>query len=91
MVREIVMVRGPVQGTDIDDPRGGRALRLGVPHVYAGYYSLRRANTVGLYLLSTLVDVTRIRRYDWGGTGLATLYRYMSSSSHRSEHLLGGY
>lgn len=33
-----------------------------------------RANTVGLYLLSALVDVTRIRRYDWGGVGLATLY-----------------
>ncbi|XP_028079631.1 uncharacterized protein LOC114281385 [Camellia sinensis] len=50
-----------------------------------------QANTVGLHLLSTLVDVTRIRRYDWGGTGLATLYGYMSSSSYRSGHLLGGY
>ncbi|XP_028082746.1 uncharacterized protein LOC114284075 [Camellia sinensis] len=49
------------------------------------------ANTIGLYLLSTLVDVTRIRRYDWNGAGLATLYGYMSSSSRRSGHLLGGY
>lgn len=50
-----------------------------------------RANTVALYLLSALVDVTQIRRYDWGGAGLATLYGYMSSSSRRSGHLLGGY
>ena len=50
-----------------------------------------RRNTVALYLLSALVDVTRIRRYDWGGAGLATLYGYMSSSSRHSEHLLGGY
>ncbi|XP_028125405.1 protein MAIN-LIKE 2-like [Camellia sinensis] len=50
-----------------------------------------QANTVGLYLLNALVDVTRIRRYDWGGADLATLYGYMSSSSCRSGHLLGGY
>ncbi|KAI8015584.1 Protein MAIN-LIKE 2 [Camellia lanceoleosa] len=48
-------------------------------------------NSVALYLLSALVDVTRIRRYDWGGAGLATLYGYMSSSSRCSGHLLGGY
>lgn len=50
-----------------------------------------RANTVALYLLNALMDVTRIRRYDWGGAGRATLYGYMSSSSRRSGHLLGGY
>ncbi|XP_028084526.1 protein MAIN-LIKE 2-like [Camellia sinensis] len=50
-----------------------------------------RVNTVALYLLSTLVDVTWIMRYDWGGAGLATFYGYMSSLSHRSRHLLGGY
>ncbi|KAI8005047.1 Protein MAIN-LIKE 2, partial [Camellia lanceoleosa] len=50
-----------------------------------------RVNTVDLYLLSALVDMTRIRCYDWGGAGLATLYGYMSSSSRRSGHLLGGY
>ncbi|XP_028125125.1 protein MAINTENANCE OF MERISTEMS-like [Camellia sinensis] len=50
-----------------------------------------RVNTVTLYLLSALVDVTWIRRYDWGGAGLTTLYGYMSSSSRRSGHLLGGY
>ena len=50
-----------------------------------------RANTVPLYLLSALVDVTRILRYDWGGTALATLYGYMSSASRCSGQLLGGY
>ncbi|XP_028085966.1 uncharacterized protein LOC114286936 [Camellia sinensis] len=50
-----------------------------------------RANTVELYLLSALVDLSRIRLFDWGGAGLATLYGYMSSSSRWSGHLLGGY
>ena len=50
-----------------------------------------RANTVPLCLLSALVDVRRICRYDWGGAGLATLYGYMSSSSRLSGQLLGGY
>ncbi|GMP44378.1 hypothetical protein CsSME_00013334 [Camellia sinensis var. sinensis] len=50
-----------------------------------------RANTVSLCLLSALVDVTRIRLYDWGGVGLAILYGYMSSSSRLSGQLLGGY
>lgn len=49
------------------------------------------ANTVPLCLLSALVDVTRIRLYDWGGEGLDTLYGYMSSSSRCSGQLLGGY
>ncbi|GMP84840.1 hypothetical protein CsSME_00038212 [Camellia sinensis var. sinensis] len=47
-----------------------------------------RANTVPLCLLSALVDVRRIRRYDWGGAGLTTLYGYMSSSSRLSGQLL---
>mgnify|MGYP003702567533 FL=1 len=50
-----------------------------------------RANTVPLCLLSALVDVRGIRHYDWGGTGLATLYSYMSSSTRLSRQLLGGY
>ncbi|KAL7256531.1 hypothetical protein ACSBR1_010462 [Camellia fascicularis] len=50
-----------------------------------------RANTVPLCLLSALVDVTRVLRYDWGGAALATLYGYMSSSSRCSVQLLGGY
>ncbi|XP_028099675.1 protein MAIN-LIKE 2-like [Camellia sinensis] len=50
-----------------------------------------RANTVPLCLLSALVDVTQILRYDWGGAALATLYGYMSSSSRLSGQLLGGY
>ena len=50
-----------------------------------------QANTVPLCLLSALVDVRRIRRYDWGGAGLATLYGYMSFSSRLSGQLLGGY
>ncbi|GMP40467.1 hypothetical protein CsSME_00010910 [Camellia sinensis var. sinensis] len=40
-----------------------------------------RGNTVGLYLLSALVDLSQVRRYDWGGAGLATLYCYMSATS----------
>ncbi|GMP55001.1 hypothetical protein CsSME_00019961 [Camellia sinensis var. sinensis] len=50
-----------------------------------------QANTMPLCLLSALVDVRRIRHYDWGGAGLATLYGYMSSSSRLSGQLLGGY
>ncbi|KAL7209538.1 hypothetical protein ACSBR1_031144 [Camellia fascicularis] len=50
-----------------------------------------RANTVGLYLLSALVDLSRVRLYDWGGAGLATLYGYMSSTSCRSGNRVGGY
>ncbi|KAL7248863.1 hypothetical protein ACSBR1_011112 [Camellia fascicularis] len=50
-----------------------------------------RANTVPLCLLSALIDVTRILRYDWGGAALATLYGYMSFSSRCSGQLLGGY
>ncbi|XP_028104430.1 protein MAINTENANCE OF MERISTEMS-like isoform X1 [Camellia sinensis] len=50
-----------------------------------------RANTVPLYLLSALVDITRILRFDWGGAALATLYEYMSSASRCSGQLLGGY
>ncbi|GMP54999.1 hypothetical protein CsSME_00019959 [Camellia sinensis var. sinensis] len=46
-----------------------------------------------IYLLGevALVDVTWILRYDWGGAALATLYGYMSSASHCSGQLLGGY
>ncbi|KAL7228311.1 hypothetical protein ACSBR2_007094 [Camellia fascicularis] len=50
-----------------------------------------RANTVGLYLLSALVDLSSMQLYDWGGAGLATLYCYMSWTSHRSGNRVGGY
>ncbi|KAL7254093.1 hypothetical protein ACSBR1_008482 [Camellia fascicularis] len=50
-----------------------------------------RANTVGLYLLSALVDLSQVWLYDWGGTGLATLYGYMSSTSRKSGNKIGGY
>ncbi|GMQ03513.1 hypothetical protein CsSME_00049286 [Camellia sinensis var. sinensis] len=50
-----------------------------------------RGNTVGLYLLSALVDLSQVRRYDWGGAGLATLYCYMSATSRGRGDLLGGY
>ncbi|GMP58146.1 hypothetical protein CsSME_00021921 [Camellia sinensis var. sinensis] len=50
-----------------------------------------RGNTVGLYLLSALVDLSQVRWYDWGGAGLATLYCYMSMTSHGRGDLLGGY
>ncbi|XP_028058419.1 protein MAIN-LIKE 2-like isoform X2 [Camellia sinensis] len=50
-----------------------------------------RANTVGLYLLSALVDLSQVRHYDWGGPGLATLYCYVSSTSCRSKNRVGGY
>ncbi|KAI8024567.1 Protein MAINTENANCE OF MERISTEMS, partial [Camellia lanceoleosa] len=50
-----------------------------------------RANTVGLYLLSALVDLSRVWLYDWGGAGLATLYGYMSSTSRRSGNRVGGF
>ncbi|GMP30320.1 hypothetical protein CsSME_00005038 [Camellia sinensis var. sinensis] len=30
-------------------------------------------NTVGLYLLSALVTLPRVRFYNWGGAGLTTL------------------
>ena len=50
-----------------------------------------RGNTVGLYLLSALVDLSQVRRYDWGGAGMATLYCYMSAASRGRGDLLGGY
>ncbi|KAL7237908.1 hypothetical protein ACSBR2_004082 [Camellia fascicularis] len=48
-------------------------------------------NTVGLYLLSALVDLSQVRLYDWGGAGLATLYGYRSSTSRRSGNRVSGY
>ncbi|GMP43633.1 hypothetical protein CsSME_00012915 [Camellia sinensis var. sinensis] len=48
-------------------------------------------NIVGLYLLSALVILPRVRFYDWGGAGLTTLYEYMSSTSHLQRDLIGGY
>jgi len=50
-----------------------------------------RGNTVGLYFLSALVDLSQVRRYDWGGAGLATLYCYMSATSRGRGDSLGGY
>ncbi|XP_028074891.1 protein MAINTENANCE OF MERISTEMS-like [Camellia sinensis] len=47
-----------------------------------------RGNTVGLYLLSALVDLSRVSQYDWGGADLATLYCYMSTTSHRRGNIL---
>ncbi|KAL7254080.1 hypothetical protein ACSBR1_008473 [Camellia fascicularis] len=46
-----------------------------------------RWNTMGLYLLSALVVLPRVRYYDWGGAGLATLYGYMSSSSYKKGNM----
>ncbi|KAF5933151.1 hypothetical protein HYC85_029322 [Camellia sinensis] len=50
-----------------------------------------RGNTVGLYLLSALVDLSQVSGYDWGGAGLATLYFYMTATSRGQGDLLGGY
>ncbi|KAL7253149.1 hypothetical protein ACSBR1_007637 [Camellia fascicularis] len=50
-----------------------------------------RWNTVGVYLLSALVTLPRVRFYNWGGAGLATLYGYMSSTSRLRGDLIEGY
>lgn len=50
-----------------------------------------RGNIVGLYLLSALVDLSQVSRYDWGGASLATLYCYMSATSRGRENMVGGY
>ncbi|GMP69111.1 hypothetical protein CsSME_00028500 [Camellia sinensis var. sinensis] len=50
-----------------------------------------RGNTVGLYLLSALVNLSQVSWYDWGSAGLATLYCYMSTTSRGQGDLLGGY
>ncbi|KAI8017741.1 Protein MAINTENANCE OF MERISTEMS, partial [Camellia lanceoleosa] len=50
-----------------------------------------RGNTVGLYLLSALVDLSRVSRYDWGGASLATLYCYMSATCRGRENVLWVY
>ncbi|KAL7225943.1 hypothetical protein ACSBR1_021151 [Camellia fascicularis] len=48
-------------------------------------------NTVGLYLLSALMTLPRVRFYNWGGAGFATLYGYMSSTSRMRGKRVGGY
>ncbi|GMP53684.1 hypothetical protein CsSME_00019080 [Camellia sinensis var. sinensis] len=50
-----------------------------------------RGNTVGLYLLGALADLTQVSRYDWGGASLATLYCYMSVTSRGRGNIIGGY
>ncbi|KAI8018339.1 Protein MAIN-LIKE 2, partial [Camellia lanceoleosa] len=50
-----------------------------------------RRNTVGLYLLSALVDLSQVSQYDWGGAGLATLYCYMIATSRGRGNIVGGY
>ncbi|GMP61367.1 hypothetical protein CsSME_00023862 [Camellia sinensis var. sinensis] len=50
-----------------------------------------RGNTVGLYLLSALVDLSRVSQYDWGGAGLATLYCYMSATSRGRGNIVFAY
>ncbi|XP_028109856.1 protein MAIN-LIKE 2-like [Camellia sinensis] len=50
-----------------------------------------RANTVRLYLMSALMDLSRVRLYDQSGASLDTLYGYMDSTSSRSGHLIEGY
>lgn len=50
-----------------------------------------RENIVGLYILGALVHLPRVADYDWGGAGLAALYYYMCSVSHRKANSLGGY
>lgn len=50
-----------------------------------------RGNTVGLYLLSALVDLSRVQLFDWGGAALATLYCYMSATSRERGTIVGGY
>ncbi|XP_028070029.1 protein MAINTENANCE OF MERISTEMS-like [Camellia sinensis] len=50
-----------------------------------------RGNTIGLYLLSALVDLSQVRHFDWDGVGLATFYCYMSATSRRRGIIVGGY
>lgn len=50
-----------------------------------------RGNTVGLYLLSALVHLSQVRHFDWGGTGLTTLYCYMSATFRGRGNIVGGY
>ncbi|KAL7175261.1 hypothetical protein ACSBR2_028965 [Camellia fascicularis] len=50
-----------------------------------------RENNMGLYLLEALVHLLQVIEYDWGGTGLATLYCYMSYVSRRKVDSFGGY
>ncbi|XP_028066578.1 protein MAIN-LIKE 2-like [Camellia sinensis] len=50
-----------------------------------------RGNTVGLYLLSALVDLSQVQHFDWGSVGLATLYCYMSATSWERGTIVGGY
>ncbi|XP_028074674.1 protein MAIN-LIKE 2-like isoform X2 [Camellia sinensis] len=50
-----------------------------------------RGNTVGLHLLSALVDLSQVRHFDWGDAGLTTLYCYMSATSRGCGNIVGGY
>nr|XP_027060847.1 protein MAIN-LIKE 2-like [Coffea arabica] len=49
------------------------------------------AETIHLCCLPALEDVDRIGDYNWGGAGMATLYRFMSAVSRRRTKSLGGY
>nr|XP_027088628.1 protein MAIN-LIKE 2-like [Coffea arabica] len=49
------------------------------------------AETIHLCCLPALEDVDRIGDYNWGGAGMATLYRFMSAVSRRLTKRLGGY
>nr|XP_027075774.1 protein MAIN-LIKE 2-like [Coffea arabica] len=49
------------------------------------------AETINLCCLPALEDVDRIGDYNWGGAGMATLYRFMSAVSRRLTKSLGGY
>ncbi|CDP20769.1 unnamed protein product [Coffea canephora] len=49
------------------------------------------AKTIHLCCLPALEDVDRIGDYNWGGAGMATLYRFMSAVSRQRTKSLGGY
>nr|XP_027083653.1 protein MAIN-LIKE 2-like [Coffea arabica] len=49
------------------------------------------AETIHLCCLPALEDVDHIGDYNWGGAGMATLYRFMSAVSRRRTKSLGGY
>ncbi|KAL7238525.1 hypothetical protein ACSBR2_004585 [Camellia fascicularis] len=69
-----------------------KAVRPGLLDVPPRYHLVcEQVEHRGFVLTKCPCDLTRAWFYDWGGTGLTTLYGYMSSTSRIKGEQVGGY